>query len=268
MAEIPEAVLAGYRGTLDAFVRRARRIEAHSLQADRDQFVKWAHGSVKLKFENGLGEMRYDVPPEEAFESLAARVRPLLLVQDGIHFTRVLAAIGALGREDEEVMQDRRILDRTWNRISRSNTVGFAIGEAVDGAPLISDVDLAHGWLYGDLVHADPNVPDIVLRASLNQRYLAAVLVYGQAVLAAVATLNVVRMLVTKSLFDLDADAETSPVVVSTPMTFPVTAVRLTPTDQLTGFGAAPPTALTAQPMSPAPSPIDEPGDAGPADLT
>jgi len=62
MSAIPEAVLDGYRSTLDAFVRRARRIEAHSLQDDRDQFMKWVHGSAQLEFKDGSGEIRYDVP--------------------------------------------------------------------------------------------------------------------------------------------------------------------------------------------------------------
>ena len=268
MADIPEEVLAGYRGTLDAFVRRARRIEAHSLQVDRDQFVKWAHGSAQLTVENGAGEMSYDVPSEEAFESLAARVRPLLLEQDGIHFSRILAAIGAFGRGDEDVMRARQVLNSTWQRITGTRIVGFAISEAVDGAPLINDVDLAHGWLYGDLVHANPDVPEGVLSATLNQRYLAAVLIYGQAALAAVATLNVVRMLVTKGLLTLDADAEASPVVVSTPMTFPVMAARLTPTDQLTGFGAAPPGTPTTPPAPTVPPAVDDPGESGPVDST
>ncbi|UFU06594.1 hypothetical protein [Ruania halotolerans] len=268
MAEIPEEVLAGYLGTLHAFVRRARRIEAHSLQADRDQFIKWVHGSAQLTLGNGAGEMHYDVPPEEAFESLAARVRPLLLEQDGIHFSRILAAIGAFGRGDEGVMRTRQVLNKAWQRITGASIVGFAISEPVDGAPLINDVDLAHGWLYGDLVHAAPDVPEGVLSATLNQRYLAAVLIYGQAALAAVATLNVVRMLVAKGLLTLDADAEASPVVVSMPMTLPVVAARLTPTDQLTGLGAASPSATTTPPAPAVPRGANDHGGIGPGDST
>ena len=42
MSEIPQSVLDGYQGTIEAFVRRARRIEAHSLLADTAQFVAWS----------------------------------------------------------------------------------------------------------------------------------------------------------------------------------------------------------------------------------
>jgi len=172
-------------------------------------------------------------------------VRPLLLEQDGIHYGRVLAAIGAFGREDEDIMRAKEVLTRTWKRLSGSTLLGFAISEAVDGAPLIADIDLAHGWLYGDLVHADSDLPEAVLSATLNQRYFAAVLVYGQAALAAIATLNVVRMLVNKGLVVLEPGAEGAPVVVTFPMTFPVEAARLSPASELTGCGAASPRTST-----------------------
>src|SRR5690606_12821042 len=157
-----------------------RRIEAHSLLSDPQKFVKWAHGSAQLTLGNGEGEIRFDLPPEEAFESLAARVRPLLLEDDGLHHKRVLAAIGAFGRDNAEVVRQREVLRGAWERATGSTMVAFQIGQAIDGAPLVSDVDLAHGWLYGDLVHAKPDVPAAVLDASLDQRYLAAVIVYGQ----------------------------------------------------------------------------------------
>ncbi len=113
MSEIPKAVLDGYHGTLEAFVRRARRIEAHSLLADTAQFIARVHGSARLDIGEDGGEMRLDLPPEEAFKSLAARVRPLLLEQDGIHFNRILAAIGAFGRDDDDTMQARAVLKRS-----------------------------------------------------------------------------------------------------------------------------------------------------------
>lgn len=242
MSEIPEHVLDGYRETLDKFVMRARRIEAHSLLSDRQRFVKWVHGSAQVTVGGGESEIRFDLPPEEAFESLAARVRPLLLEDDGLHHKRVLAAIGAFGRDDAEVIRQREILRGAWERATGSGAVGFLVGEAKNGAPLVADVDLAHGWLYGDLVHAKPDVPQAVLDATLDQRFLAAVLVYGQAALAAVATLNVVRQAADNGLFELDAMALTGPVVVSEPMVKPVTAARISsPVGTLPDSASAPP---------------------------
>lgn len=245
MNEIPEHVLEGYRETLDKFVMRARRIEAHSLLSDPQRFVKWVHGSGQLSFTDGQGEIRFDVPPEERFESLAARVRPLLLEDDGLHHKRVLAALGAYGRDDPEVMKQREVLRGAWERATGSTMVAFQIGQARDGAPLVSDVDLAHGWLYGDLVHAKPDVPPAVLDASLDQRYLAAVIVYGQAALAAVATLNVTRQAADNGLIELNTTALTGPVIVSEPMVKPVTAARISP-------AGAPPVTASAPPEPPA----------------
>lgn len=241
-AEISPDVLDGYRTTLKAFVLRARRVESHSLLADLPAFIRWAHGSANLTMTGGAGEMRFNLPNEELFESLAARVRPLLLEEDGLHFGRVLAALGAFGRGDDDVMAKRDVLRSAWERATGPTPIGFQIGEAVDGAPLIADVSLAHAWLYGDLVHAKPNVPAAVLRSSLDQRYLAAVLIYGQAALATVATLNVVRLAAERGLVELDEETlQTTPVVVSDPMITPVSAARIRKSSELTGFASAPP---------------------------
>jgi len=240
---IPEHILDGYRKTLNAFVVRARRVEAHSLLADVEQFVVWVHGSARLEITPEKGEMLFDVPPEEAFESLAARVRPLLLEQDGLHHARVLAAIGAFSRGDDEVTRAREVLQRAWDRATGAEALGFLVGEARDGAELIADVTLAHGWLYGDLVHAKPNVPEAVMQTSLNQRYIASVLIYGQAAMAAVGTLNVVRRAAKKGLVELSDAAVNSPVTVPTPLTMPLVAARIGPRDQLSGYGSGPPTA-------------------------
>jgi hypothetical protein len=51
-------------------------------------------------------------------------------------------------------MHHRKVLRGLWEHATGQTAVGFLIGEARDGAPLTADVDLAHGWLYGDLVHA------------------------------------------------------------------------------------------------------------------
>jgi hypothetical protein len=241
MSDIPEHVLDGYRKTLDKFVMRARRIESHSLLSDPQRFVKWVHGSGQLSFADGQGELRFDVPPEEAFESLAARVRPLLLEDDGVNHKRVLAALGAFGRNDAEVIRQRGVLRGAWERATGSTMVAFQIGEARDGAPLVSDVDLAHGWLYGDLVHAKPDVPLAVLDATLDQRYLAAVIVYGQAALATVATLNVVRQAADNGLFELSGAVLTGTVIVSEPMVKPVTAARISPAGTLPDSASGPP---------------------------
>src|SRR4051794_14815961 len=63
------------------FVLRARRVEAHSLVQDREAFAELAEekGTIRLTVD-GSGTMTRSLPAdEEVFESLAARVRPLVL---------------------------------------------------------------------------------------------------------------------------------------------------------------------------------------------
>ncbi|KRA32512.1 MULTISPECIES: hypothetical protein [unclassified Nocardioides] len=250
MSEIPEGVLAGYRDTLDAFVMRTRRIAAHSLLTDRDQFATWVRipGELRLLEGGPEGEMRFDLPPEEAFESLVARVRPLLLEQDGLHYTRVLAAMGAFGRNDSDVQGWRVDLRERWDRATGSQALGFFVGEARDGASLATDVQLAHGWLYGDLVHARPEVPDVVLRTTLDQRFVAAVLVYGQAVMAAIATMHAVQQMCDKGLVALSAKSLATPVVVGAPMVISIAGARIGPAGDAPRFGASLPDDLLRTP--------------------
>lgn len=229
MAEIPGHVLDDYRDTIDKFVMRARRIEAHSLLSDLERFATWAGGSVHVTpGEDRPAEIRFDVPPEEAFESLAARIRPLLLETDGLHHKRVLAALGAFVRHDTGLRKQRETLQDMWERATGSTMVAFQLGEVRDGAPAVADIELAHGWLYGDLVHAKPDVSSAALRTSLDMRFFAAVVVYGQAAVATIATLRAIRQAADNGLFELSRAALTSRVVVSEPIVKPVSAVRFT----------------------------------------
>ncbi len=229
MGEIPDHVLDRYRNTLDRFAMRARRIEAHSLFSDRNRFRNWVEGAIHLTVDgDGQGEIRFDVPPEEAFESLAARVRPLLLEQDGLHHKQVLAALGAFVRHDTELREQRETLQGMWKQAAGSTMVAFQLGEVRDGAPAVADAELAHGWLYGDLVHAKPDVSPAVLRTSIDMRFIAAVVVYGRAAVATVATLNVIRQAADNGLFGLSPAALTGRVVVSTPLVKRMASVAAT----------------------------------------
>ncbi|WP_146175175.1 restriction endonuclease subunit S [Umezawaea tangerina] len=65
---------------LARFVVRTRRIEAHSL-LKQEIFAKFPTGSMNMHLSvDGLATIRHPLPPdEEVFESLAARVRPLIV---------------------------------------------------------------------------------------------------------------------------------------------------------------------------------------------
>jgi hypothetical protein len=63
-----------HRARLGLFVARARRVEEHSLAADRQRLYRWAVRQFKLRVADGVPRaVNWDLPPEEALESLAAR---------------------------------------------------------------------------------------------------------------------------------------------------------------------------------------------------
>src|SRR4051812_5390387 len=83
--------LARDRSTVEAFVVRARRIEAHSFAQDRDSLAGYEKHEIKMRIE-GPGEVTISVemPPEEQLESAAARIRPLILQEEQVHNQKVL----------------------------------------------------------------------------------------------------------------------------------------------------------------------------------
>lgn len=82
--------------TLNRFVLRARRIEAHSLARDRRALSALLEFSLAGQIQlDGTMEMRRALPDEEAFESLAARVRPVLVKSESVYLARVLDAVKA-----------------------------------------------------------------------------------------------------------------------------------------------------------------------------
>lgn len=81
--------------TLRRFVRRARRIGAHSLVQDRDSLLDHATGEFKGRIDHS-GQMTFTqrLPDnEEVFESLASRLRPLTIKSEPVYHTKVFDAI-------------------------------------------------------------------------------------------------------------------------------------------------------------------------------
>lgn len=81
---------------LDRFVLRARRIAAHSLARDREELAALS----QLKFDgqlslDGTMTFRRTLPDEEIFESLAARLRPLLVPGETVFHKKVFKAFSA-----------------------------------------------------------------------------------------------------------------------------------------------------------------------------
>lgn len=226
---------------MEAFVMRARRIESHSLLSDLGQFVKWVSGSARIE---GQGRetsdgiemvdptLEVDLPPEEVFESLVARVRPLTLQDEGVYHGKVLSALRAFVRDDPARRKKADWLRDEWRKVKQpDNPILLGVVPQLERpTEAASYVAVADAWLYGDLLHCDPRRLEQVGGVPLGLRYFAAVLVYGQSALRAVATLNLIREWQSVGVLDLDPAAGSEPVTVNLPFVLPIRKMNLLPT--------------------------------------
>ncbi|MCT1353205.1 MULTISPECIES: hypothetical protein [Gordonia] len=150
----PQAVIEG-------FLLRVRRIMAHSLIREQADLMARLHdGTVQISVTRNVKtgdeshRIKIEYPPEEAMESLASRVRPLVLAREPIYCVKVLDALEeVVGTDalDEEIDPDwwrdswRTIIDGSGE--AQAYLVGTASGQ-------ITDRKLMYAWIYGDLVHA------------------------------------------------------------------------------------------------------------------
>ena len=176
---------------LSRFVLRARRLQAHSLM----QHPVIMNPNVHEHFPPGgfrrHGQFVQMLPPEEAFESLVARLRPFILENDGINvgvaldlLCRVIANEGttAYGGELEA-------LETRWRTFRSEASTLHMLGP--NG--LISSKKLAKAWLYTESVHSDEGLHrkyGTIPRVSL---FMVAVSHYATAANIVMATLDLAR---------------------------------------------------------------------------
>ncbi|NTW39525.1 MAG: hypothetical protein HGA44_06480 [Cellulomonadaceae bacterium] len=189
------------------FVLRARRIEAHSLVQDWDQLTSHAAGSIQLQLDvEGKASITRRLPDdEERFESLAARLRPLTVASEPVHYEKVVEALERLidGAEVPEAARDALgQLRAAWiaSELQGDQTQGYALQmitlDGSEATPLVSDTQMAAGWLYSDLVHADPTGPKReALAFPLRERYAAAVRLFSHLAVLTVRTLRLIERL-------------------------------------------------------------------------
>lgn len=216
-----------HSGTLNRFVLRARRIQAHSLASDRQALLLLSE--LTLTGHIGLDdtvEMRRVLPDEEVFESLAARVRPVLVKTESVHHKKVLAAIQVcIDATELEVPEDllARLADLQdeWSRfdLDSSTVQRLAVQSArADGSgatPQVSDTQLAAAWLYGDLVHVDTRgAKSAGLLFPLKERYSAAVTYFAHAAVLSLKTADLVMALHELEVIDLADESLVEKVVV------------------------------------------------------
>ena len=188
-----------YQDALEVFAYRARRVEGHSLAADKRALLLLAEKSLTLEVHRGDGgdqmSLVVELPAEETMESLASRCRPFVLDGDRVHYATILNALGYFLRSDAELsgaVADQR---KKWYALRRdvAEPLGYLSRTGLAGAemgPHITDRELAYRWLYGDLVHAD-DLRD--LDHGLTSRYEAGVMLTANIAVRVIMLLNVLR---------------------------------------------------------------------------
>jgi hypothetical protein len=198
---------------------RARRVEAHSLAADKDELHRLAIGNfdVTVDPESGEATLRRTFPAEEQVESAAARVRPFILEQDPIHHAKVTAALGAFTGVNDLARAEVAKAKRWWKAIDpRSERVrGYALQRTtVEGvSDYVSDNVLAFAWIYGDTVHADERSLVRAAPFDVDDRFHAAVPLVAGIMIRVLGMLRMVEQFIKADLVELPPEVFTIPVV-------------------------------------------------------
>ncbi len=201
------------RSRLEAFVVRARRVEAHSLAEDWDALVALAGAPYTVTaLGDGEARIRQEYPAEETIESAAARIRPILLKGDACSYLTALSAVGYFCRaipDDTAWMKVARTewLARTEPKGTELTGYQVMIGNAATGHTAELDAHrLAIAWIYGDVVHHDTELLKETDPFGLSERFRAAVPLVAWAMIKAIELLNYVRALQAASLLQLPAE--------------------------------------------------------------
>jgi hypothetical protein len=196
---------------LERFVLRARRIMAHTLCADTVGLRNLADGGWYASRKDGVESLHRRLPGEEITESLAARVRPLLLQDDGVHYATVINALSSLlhrrGRPNDVAWCKQ--LKKDWKTVDlKIGAAGYSMTLSQVGtdqpAVEITDIGLADSWFYGDLVHADQEQISVGSAFGIEHRFAAAAVRTAQLAILAGELLAYINALVEDGLLTLD----------------------------------------------------------------
>lgn len=199
------------------FVRRLRRVAAHSVARDWDHLAHLESPKLhaRIDVETGRSTLTTVLQREEAIESLAARIRPLILSNDSAHYARGLNCLSRLAYLDGQLAVCRQLREfkRRWRELDPTSTSGtFYVVQAghaddPDIASAMQDSQLALAWFYGDVVHADLERHAGSSLFGIEHRFEAATLHVARLAGISVDTLNFVRWLHDESLLELPSEA-------------------------------------------------------------
>jgi hypothetical protein len=208
---------------IEDFLLRSRRVLSHSLireQAALMQELHNGHLTIKVTVNTKTGEESYvrvsEYPPEEALESLASRVRPLILSKETIYYGKVLDALEAVVGTDklnEEI--DLAWWHNYWREVVDANLDAQAYWVATRSGK-VNDRKLMYAWLYGDVIHAQTPRSPVIRDLDIDRRYYAAAPGIARICDRVVYTQLMITGLIEKGLLTVDPEVLTQAVVVST----------------------------------------------------
>jgi hypothetical protein len=241
------------RAVIEGFLLRSRRVLSHSLIREQAELMSKLHTgqfTITVTVNTKTGEESYrrkcDYPDEEALESLASRVRPLILNSEPIYYGKVLDALEAVVGTDklnEEI--DLAWWHDYWHEVIDANLDAQAYWVATPSGQT-TDRKLMYAWLYGDVIHAQSPRSPVVRDLSIDQRYYAAAPGIARICDRVIYTQIMIKELIERGLLTVDPAVLTEAVVVTTTSVDEAVTVRVsdvgTPIpDDLTAVG---PTAL------------------------
>lgn len=207
---------------IKAFILRARRITSHSLWREQRQLMeKNRTGEMKIDvtINNKTGEEKYvgreEYPDEELLESLAARLRPLTLKGDDLHYAAVLDSIENLVPTSSfpELFEPLDEWRKMWAEVATRDNSAQAYYVVTERGSA-SDQDLMYAWYYGDIVHADDK-EEQAKGLGIDDRYKAAAGIVARMVQCVELTLFLVETLVEEGVLAVDTELFERKVVAS-----------------------------------------------------
>ncbi|KFI58740.1 hypothetical protein [Bifidobacterium gallicum] len=204
------------KDTLRRFVVRARRVAAHSMVKDQS-VLKYVNPTFTIQRREGEPiRLKYHMPDQEVFESLAARTRPCILEREPVYLDKVFRSVTmCLGaRKMSETAQ--KCFDECKAHFAhlRDKDGGtsysiqmFDTNDVPQGEPM-SDLLIGEAWLYSDLVHTDPQGRKAEATAlSYRDRYYAGTSFFSQLSIIIVNMLNLITALNRDFGFGIDPKA-------------------------------------------------------------
>ncbi|WP_082902127.1 hypothetical protein [Mycobacterium adipatum] len=207
---------------IEGFILRTRRVMAHSLIREQAALMTKLNSgeiTIMVTVNTKTGEESHrrkaEYPPEEALESLASRVRPMILSGEPIYYENALNALEQLVGAD--ALNDEIDLDwwKGYWRHAIDGNLGAQAYWVATPSGTVTDRKLMYAWLYGDVIHAKSPRSAVIRDLDIDQRYYAAAPGIARICDRVIYTSIMLKGLVDRGLLTVAQDVLDEPVVVT-----------------------------------------------------